>query len=129
MLILAVRTDKPEAEIGLYDDQTQLGYQTWEAHRKLAETIHDQIAKLLQSKGKNWQDIEGVVVYKGPGSFTGLRIGMSLANALAYGLNVPIIATQNDWIEQGIAEIIDGKTVKMALPEYGAPVHVTNPVK
>lgn len=129
MLILTIRTDKPEAEIGLYDSQNQLAYEVWEAHRELAETIHSQIAKLLQNNDKNWRDIEAIVVFRGPGSFTGLRIGISLANALAYGLNIPIVATQNDWIERGLAKIKEGKTDKIAVPEYGAPVHITKPKK
>ena len=36
MLILAIRTEKPEAEIGLFDDEKKLAYETWEAHRQLA---------------------------------------------------------------------------------------------
>lgn len=129
MLILTIRTDKPAAEVGLYDNETRLAYETWEAHHELAETAHRKIAELLKSKDKGWQDIEGVVIYMGPGSFTGLRIGMSVANALAYSLNIPIAATQNDWIEHGITQIIEGKTDKVALPEYGAPVHITTPKK
>lgn len=129
MLILTIRTDKPEAEIGIYDSHTQIAYEVWEAHRKLAETLHRKITGLLKSKKMDWRDIEGVVVYKGPGSFTGLRIGISVANALAYGLDVPIVAAQNDWIENGIATIMEDKTDKIALPEYGAPVHITKPKK
>lgn len=129
MLILTIRTDKPEAEIGLYDSQNQLAYEVWEAHRELAETIHQKIADLLKSQNKDWNDIEGIVVYKGPGSFTGLRIGISLANTLAYSLDAPIAATQDDWIENGIAKISRGCTDQIVVPEYGAPVHITKPKK
>jgi tRNA threonylcarbamoyladenosine biosynthesis protein TsaB len=128
MLILTIRTDKPEAEIGFYDGNEKLAYEKWQAHRQLAETIHLKIAKNLQSIGKEWSDMQGIVVYKGPGSFTGLRIGLSVANALAFSLAVPIISvTGEDWVETGIKRLHAGQNEKTALPEYGAPVHTTPP--
>lgn len=125
MIILTIRTDKPEAELGIYEDTTQLAYEIWEAHRQLAETIHQKIANLLQSQKLNLKDIEGIVVYQGPGSFTGLRIGISVANALAYGLGVPIVGNENNWIEQCVKRLLNNETDKVALPHYGAPVHIT----
>jgi tRNA threonylcarbamoyladenosine biosynthesis protein TsaB len=128
MLILALRTDKPEAEIGLYNDNQQLAYFTWEAHRQLAETIHSKIKVLLEQNGKTWQDIAGVVAFKGPGSFTGLRIGLSVANALAYSLNIPVVAAAGEhWQTDGINRLKRGEHEAVALPEYGAPVHITQP--
>lgn len=129
MIILTLRTDKPEAEIGLYNDQTQLAYEVWQAHRQLAETIHAKIRDLLASQAKDWSDIQGIVVYRGPGSFTGLRIGVSIANALAYSLDIPIIATDNDWIEKGIATLQTNPSKTAVVPEYGRPATVTTPKK
>ena len=130
MIILTIRTDKPEAEIGLYDDQKQLVYETWQAHRQLAETIHHKIDQLLKSNSKKLDQIQGIIVFQGPGSFTGLRIGLSVANALAYSLNVPITAEQKeDWIKLGIKHLLAGRSDKIALPEYGSPVRTTNPRK
>lgn len=126
MTILTLRTDKPEAEIGLYDGETQLGYESWQAHRELAETIHTKIKQLLEGYDKSWHDIQGLVVFEGPGSFTGLRIGLTTANALAQSLNIPIIASQNPkWIETGVKKLIRGENDRIALPFYGAPVHIT----
>lgn len=125
MIILTIRTDKPESEIGLYDDKTQLVYEVWEAHRRLAETIHDKIRELLESQSKELNDVQGIVAYKGPGSFTGLRIGISVANALAYGLNVPVIGAADSWIEDGITRILSGENDQTVLPKYGSPAHTT----
>src|SRR5690606_16607766 len=120
MLILTIRTDKPEAEIGLFDDDKQLAYEKWQGHKQLSVTIHQEIKKLLQSQGKDWHDIEAVVCFKGPGSFTGLRIGLTVGNTLAANLSVPIIAAdEDDWIEQGIGKILSGENDKLALPNYG----------
>ena len=126
MLVLTVRTDKPEAEIRLFQDQTQLGELVWHAHRELGTTIHKQISALLANSNKQLTAIEGIVVYEGPGSFTGLRIGLSVANALADGLKLPIIAAGNDdWQQQGIERLLAGQTDTIALPKYGAPVTIT----
>lgn len=128
MIILTIQTDKPEAEIGVYDDEKQLAYEKWQAHRKLSETIHNKIAKMLQLTDKDWQDVEGVVCYKGPGSFTGLRIGLTVGNALAYGLDIPIVsAAGKDWIDKGIKRLEKGDNEKIVLPEYGGGVFVTPP--
>ncbi len=130
MLIVTIRTDKPEAEIGLYDDTTQLGYETWTAHRQLAETIHGKIETLLQTHGKSWADIQGLVCFQGPGSFTGLRIGLTVANALSYSYHLPVVATQDpQWLETGISRLMSGESDDLALPFYGADAHITLPKK
>jgi tRNA threonylcarbamoyladenosine biosynthesis protein TsaB len=128
MLILSIKTDNPEAEVGLFNDDRQLGYQTWTAHRELSVTIHTKIRDLLKRSNKNLSDLGGIVIFRGPGSFTGLRIGLSVANALAESLGIPIVGTSGtDWLEHGRAELKSGHNNKIALPEYGAPVHITEP--
>lgn len=126
MIILTVKTDQQLAEVGIFDDEKQLGYQQWEAHRTLTDTIHLQIKKLLDSKQLGWSDIGGVVVFKGPGSFTGLRIGFAVANTIAYTNKAPIVSTMgDDWLNEGIAMLITGHDEHIALPEYGANAHIT----
>ena len=126
MLTLTIRTDKPEAEIGLYNDDKKLAYETWHAHRELAETIHSKITELLKSQGRALGDVAGVVCYKGPGSFTGLRIGLTVGNTLAYALSIPVIAANGtEWQIQGIHRLQVGESDEIAQPEYGAPVHIT----
>lgn len=130
MLILTLRTDKPEAEIGLYEDEKQLLYETWQAHRQLAETIHKKITDVLKAQDKQLPNIEGIVVYHGPGSFTGLRIGLSVANALVNSYGIQISGTTgDDWIISGIKILQAGKGQQVALPEYGSPAHITAPKK
>ena len=126
MLILTLRTDKPEAELGLHNDRAQLAHVTWQAHRQLAETIHTKLQELLTSASKQLADLQAIVIYEGPGSFTGLRIGMSVANALAYSYHIPVIAkTGDDWVNLGIKAVLSGQKNEIALPHYGAEVHIT----
>ena len=130
MIILTIRTDKPEAEIGLYDDEKRLGYEQWQAHRQLAETLHDKIGTLLKAHGKYLEDIQGIACFQGPGSFTGLRIGLTVANALSYSYGLPIVASQNpQWLENGIRRLMEGDDDSQALPFYGADAHITPPKK
>lgn len=128
MIVLTIRTDKPDAEVGLYKDNEQLAYKTWLAHRQLAETLHTTIRDLLESQHISLQDVDGIVCYKGPGSFTGLRIGLTVGNALAYGLDVPIVSeTGEGWQRTGIDRLEAAENEPVALPEYGADVHITLP--
>ncbi|MBU1032109.1 tRNA (adenosine(37)-N6)-threonylcarbamoyltransferase complex dimerization subunit type 1 TsaB [Patescibacteria group bacterium] len=48
------------------------------------------ITKLQQATGNRLQDLRGIEVETGPGSFTGLRVGVSVANALGFALNIPV---------------------------------------
>lgn len=130
MLTLTIRTDKPEAELGLFGDNKKLEYITWQAHRELSATIHKKIDELLKSQGKTLENVQGIVCFKGPGSFTGLRIGLTVGNALAYGLQIPITGAAGDkWIEVGVAALKNGEADETVLPEYGADAHITQPKK
>lgn len=130
MIILTIRTDKPESEIGLYDGSRQLAYEVWTAHRQLAETLHRKIEALLQGQRKDWPDVQGIACYQGPGSFTGLRIGLTVANALSYSYQLPIVAEQDPgWLEHALERLQNGERDALALPFYGADAHITLPKK
>lgn len=129
-LILSIRTDKPEAEVGLFDGQKQLDYEVWHADRALSTTILGKIEHLLERNKKSFNDLEGVVGFEGPGSFTGLRIGLTVANTLAYGLRIPVIASDSEaWVQDGIKRLDKGENDKVALPEYGREARITTPRK
>lgn len=128
MIVLTIRTDKPEAEIGLYRGSEIVACETWLAHRQLAETLHIKIRQLLLKTSKQLVDIEAIACYAGPGSFTGLRIGLTVANALAYALEIPIKAISGEnWTARAIQCLEAGISDPLALPEYGADVHITTP--
>ncbi len=130
MYILTLKTDTPDAEVGLYNNSQQLSYITWAAHRQLAETIHLKIAEILQAQKLRLADLNGIVVFKGPGSFTGLRIGITVANAFSDSLGIPIIgSTADNWIQVGIDRLQQGRSNELIIPEYGALPHITAPRK
>lgn len=130
MFILTLRTDKPEAELSVYYNTKKLSSYNWLAHRELAETIHVKIKDILEEQEKSVQQIGAVAVFKGPGSFTGLRIGLSVANALAYSLGIPIVSeTGEDWQEKAVQRLLKGDNDSISLPEYGAAPNITKPKK
>jgi tRNA threonylcarbamoyladenosine biosynthesis protein TsaB len=130
MIYLCVRTDKPEAELYLFKDNQEIERRIWTAHRELSTTIHKEIDKILDSAGIKAGALDGIIIYKGPGSFTGLRIGFSVANAFISIIKKPIIATAgDDWIKNGLRQLQDGQSDKIALPDYGAPANITAPRK
>lgn len=80
------------------------------------------------SADKRLHNIQGILVYKGPGSFTGLRIGISTANSLTYSLGIPIATSKgDDWLVNGIESLLAGCNEYPATPEYGSEPHITAP--
>lgn len=130
MFILTLRTDKPDAEIGLYDDQRQIAYECWPAHRQLAETIHLKIKTSLANNNLTPQQLNGIAVYTGPGSFTGLRIGIAVANATAAGYGVPVVGKVGEgWLIECLDQLLAGDNDNIVVPEYGATPNITAPRK
>lgn len=125
-MILAIRTDNPEAELQLWDGDEQLASMSWHAHRELAETLTEQISKLLRENNLELTDVSGVAVFQGPGSFTGLRIGISVANALADSLGVPIYTVDEDGWGKSLGE---AEPSGLVMPHYGSEPHITPPRK
>ncbi len=77
------------------------------AERKLSEKLLLEIDKLLKENKLKLQDLSAIEVNLGPGSFTGTRIGVAVANTFAFSLGIPV----------------NGK--KMVVPVYGQPPKVT----
>lgn len=127
MITICLRSDNPQAELRLYSKEECIAQEEWQAHRLLAETVHKKIRDLLRSNGLTYEDIGKVVVYEGPGSFTGLRIGISVANAIGYGLNVPVVAGRGElWAEEGVSEYGSFTPIP---PVYGQEPHITRQKK
>jgi tRNA threonylcarbamoyladenosine biosynthesis protein TsaB len=130
VIIIGLRTDKPEAELYIYDDDKKLAQIKWQAHLKLAETLNAKVEEILDLLSISYLDITGIAIYKGPGSFTGLRIGLSVANALAYSLDIPIVALSGEnWLDKSVQALQSGQNDNVAIPEYGSLAYVTQPKK
>lgn len=130
MTILLVRADSPEVEIDIHIDGKPVASKHWQAGRELSGQIHQVIDDLLSQSGKKLTDLTGIVVYEGPGSYTGLRISISVVNALGYSLNIPAVATTGpDWKPSGSAKLEITDTFVPVVPVYGGQVYTTTPRK
>lgn len=128
MLVL-LDTSTPTCRLTLVE--SGLTYDSrWEAGRELAKGLLGYIKQQLETRHKTWDDISAIGVFQGPGSFTGLRIGMSVLNTIARDKKIPIVAeTGDDWRVKVIQRLEAGENDTIALPFYGAEANITKPRK
>lgn len=92
MLILAINTATSKTCIALLEDTSLLSEDCWLSNNNEAEKLMPSIDNLLKKNERKFQDISKIILVKGPGSFTGLRVGVTVANTIAYLNNCPLSA-------------------------------------
>lgn len=131
-MILALDTSSPTTKLALLNLSGQtLELQEVETGNKLTEVLTNLIEKLLDPKKLKLSDLTGLILVDGPGSFTGLRIGASTFNALAYALDIPIVGIPEGetWLEGGFSRLSLGDNDKIVKLNYGADPHITQQKK
>lgn len=130
-MLLGLKTDNPVAELSLFDDTGKLAAEkTWQADRELARHLLEEIDTFLKEHQVVLRDLTGLFVYQGPGSFTGLRIGLTVMNTLAYSLSIPLVGVQGEtWCREGVTRLLKGENDRIVMPDYGAESRVTTPKK
>lgn len=78
-----------------------------------AEKLHVFIEEIIAETGISVHDLSAVAVSQGPGSYTGLRIGVSAAKGMCYALNIPLIAVDTLQTLASQAKVSDGKIISM----------------
>ena len=115
MLILAFDTATDVATSALVSDGEVLGERT-----SRAVTLLEDVDALLRQAGTQTRDIEALAVGIGPGSFTGIRIGLSTARGLALALGVPVagVSTLDALAEgaPGALPVIDARRREVFVP-------------
>ncbi|HLT52950.1 MAG TPA: tRNA (adenosine(37)-N6)-threonylcarbamoyltransferase complex dimerization subunit type 1 TsaB [Flavobacteriaceae bacterium] len=112
--ILNIETATTNCSVSLSQDGEILllkeDYNTSYSH---AETLHVYIENLLAEAKLKFSDLDAIAVSKGPGSYTGLRIGVSAAKGLCFALDKPLIAISTLEILASQVKHIDGVIVPM----------------
>ena len=90
-MILAMDTASHIAGIALYDADGVRAEHTWTSRAHHTVDLMPNIVTLLEQEGIAATDLQGLVVGLGPGSFTGLRIGLSVAKGLAFAQGIPLV--------------------------------------
>lgn len=128
-MILLLDTSTPVCKLTLVDGDWRYDDQ-WQADRELAKNLLRYLQDQLQKNGKSFTDIRGIGVFAGPGSFTGLRIGMTVLNTIADAQKIAIVgATGDDWQNVVLTKLQNGENEKIVLPVYGGDAHITKPRK
>ena len=89
MLILAFETSAKAASVALMEDRKLLGESYQNTGLTHSQTLMVMAEDLLKSSGKTVADVTAVAVAEGPGSFTGVRIGVAAAKGFAWGGELP----------------------------------------
>lgn len=90
-LLLALDTSTQVASVAIYDGIRVRAEMTWEAPRRHTMELAPQVVTVLNQLETDASGLTGLAVALGPGSFTGLRIGLALAKGLALALTIPLV--------------------------------------
>lgn len=126
--LLILETSHRLGKVALAADDAIVGARTLDESRRHARDLAPAIQALLQAQGWRARDLDGVIVSRGPGSYTGLRVGLMSAKTLAYATGCRLLAI--DTFEAiaacGVAEpsnldvIADAQQGKVYAQRFGA---------
>ncbi len=88
---LAIDTSTDIASLELVQESEVLAELTWRSGRNHSTQLMPNLSHLLEQVRLSIQSASGVIVAKGPGSYNGLRVGISTAKGLAFSLGIPIV--------------------------------------
>jgi tRNA threonylcarbamoyladenosine biosynthesis protein TsaB len=88
-LLLALDTSTSTASVAVFDGRQVLSETTWLAGREHSTRLLLEVDIALERIGRTANDLTGLVVAHGPGSFTGVRVALSVAKGMASGLGIP----------------------------------------
>lgn len=90
-LLLALDTSSAMIGYAIADGERLLAEAVWRGQRQGTATLLAEAMRALEAMGRSQDDLGAVAAATGPGSFSGLRVGMGVAKGLALGLDIPIV--------------------------------------
>jgi tRNA threonylcarbamoyl adenosine modification protein YeaZ len=119
VLNLAFDTATPWGRFALAEGDDLLAYQPLNVSGSYADALLPVVDSLFQAAKRDLSEIGAIGVTRGPGSFTGIRIGVATAKGLAYGFDVPLIAVNT--LEAMAAALLDANPdLELAVPVLDA---------
>lgn len=95
MIVLSIDSATVSASCAILQDEKMLGEITFNSKKQHSIVLMPIVDKLLNGLQLNITDVDGFVVSKGPGSFTGLRIGAAVVKGLSQGTNKPFVGVSS----------------------------------
>ena len=126
-LILNIDTALDTASVCLAEDGKLLRLSFSEDQKDHASWLHTEIADLLEKSGHSLKEMNAVAVSVGPGSYTGLRVGLAAAKGFCYALHIPLITINsltiiafavNDEAVDIICPLIDARRMEVFTAMY-----------
>jgi tRNA threonylcarbamoyladenosine biosynthesis protein TsaB len=131
-LILNIDTAVENASLCLSRDDRVISLAMNKSRDDHAAWLHNAIHDLVQHEKLSLENIEAIAVSIGPGSYTGLRLGLSAAKGLCYALNIPLIAVGtlqmmvhsiNDNSPDLVCPLIDARRMEVFTAVYNKSYH------
>lgn len=122
---IALHTSTPQLGIAINNYDGDRLIQVWDLGRDLASHLHQYLSEIISPR--TWQDLKFIAVAKGPGGFTGTRVGVVTARTIAQQLDIPlfgisnlaaIAAAQNPEEDQLIAVQMDARREQLFVAIY-----------
>jgi tRNA threonylcarbamoyl adenosine modification protein YeaZ len=125
--VLYIDTANYICEIALFGNGSEeVASKHWESNQNETELLLTDIDQMLKGSGVDKSSIKAVAINPGPGPYTGLRVGVSSANALAFALNVPAITLKNPKdVSELMNKLIPAEFTSPVIPIYNHPPRIT----
>ncbi|GAC1354050.1 MAG: tRNA (adenosine(37)-N6)-threonylcarbamoyltransferase complex dimerization subunit type 1 TsaB [Ktedonobacteraceae bacterium] len=133
MLLLALDTSNRHASIALCSEDDVYGEYTWHVGNNHSVELLDRIQRLVAECNSTMQQIDGIVVATGPGSFNGVRVALATAKTLAFVLQKPlfgistldIIAAQQQQAPQLLCAVMEAGRSELYAAYYHSTMQTT----
>lgn len=132
MKVLGIETSTQAGSIALIDEEEIISEYSYQGPLEHSAWLMPAIDKLLKDANLSCQDIEGIAISSGPGSFTGLRIGISTVKGLVQGLKIPVVgistldslACNLPYTEKIICPVLDARKKEVYTALYKIDISV-----
>ncbi len=94
-MLLYIDTTSDLVKIALYKKTKELAQDSWVTEKNLSQELLPRIDGLLRKAKVDLKDLKGIATIPGPGDFTNLRVGLTIANTLAFALKIPLYVIKN----------------------------------
>lgn len=130
MTYLLLDTSTPICHVTIVTHDNVRHEYEWEANRELAKGLLRYLNDTVVKHSETLASLTGIGVLQGPGSFTGLRIGLTVVNTIAESSEIPIVgATGEQWRDEAVDRLGKGEDDQIVMPVYGHEARITTPRK